>query len=155
MTVDISKIRDNQLTEDEKMEIIADYLENGGGGGGSQAPEPVLLYIESIGELSSEPGGEIYTDRAKTHALTREEIKQIVVNVGSSGTTAPTEVWVFETNSSDMVYKVIGGVYSDIYAGFLISSLSYDDGLAFYRVYSMVQDPESTNFNAQRLTSLQ
>lgn len=30
--MDIDKIRTNQLTEDEKMEIIADYLENGGGG---------------------------------------------------------------------------------------------------------------------------
>lgn len=29
--MDINKIRDNQLTEDEKMELIADYLENGGG----------------------------------------------------------------------------------------------------------------------------
>lgn len=34
MTTNISKIRDEKLTEDEKMEIIADYLENGGGGGG-------------------------------------------------------------------------------------------------------------------------
>lgn len=35
MTTNISKIRDEKLTEDEKMEIIADYLENGGGGSGS------------------------------------------------------------------------------------------------------------------------
>lgn len=35
MTTNISKIRDEKLTEDEKMELIADYLENGGGGGGS------------------------------------------------------------------------------------------------------------------------
>lgn len=32
MTTNISKIRDERLTEDEKMELIADYLENGGGG---------------------------------------------------------------------------------------------------------------------------
>lgn len=32
MTADIGKIRDEKLTEDEKMELIADYLENGGGG---------------------------------------------------------------------------------------------------------------------------
>lgn len=32
MTANISKIRDERLTEDEKMELIADYLENGGGG---------------------------------------------------------------------------------------------------------------------------
>lgn len=32
MTTNISKIRDEKLTEDEKMELIADYLENGGGG---------------------------------------------------------------------------------------------------------------------------
>lgn len=31
MTTNISKIRDEKLTEDEKMELIADYLENGGG----------------------------------------------------------------------------------------------------------------------------
>ena len=31
MTVNISKIRDERLTEDEKMELIADYLENGSG----------------------------------------------------------------------------------------------------------------------------
>lgn len=35
MADNISKIRNEILTEDEKMEIIADYLENGGGGGGS------------------------------------------------------------------------------------------------------------------------
>lgn len=35
MSDNISKIRNEILTEDEKMEIIADYLENGGGGGGS------------------------------------------------------------------------------------------------------------------------
>lgn len=35
MATDINKIRDNELTEDEKMELIADYLENGGGGGGA------------------------------------------------------------------------------------------------------------------------
>ena len=32
MEIDINKIKDERLTEDEKMEIIADYLENGGGG---------------------------------------------------------------------------------------------------------------------------
>ena len=32
----IGKIRNEILTEDEKMEIIADYLENGGGGGSSK-----------------------------------------------------------------------------------------------------------------------
>lgn len=36
MTTNISKIRDEKLTEDEKMELIADYLENGGGGGSSK-----------------------------------------------------------------------------------------------------------------------
>lgn len=36
MTANISKIRDERLTEDEKMELIADYLENGGGGGSSK-----------------------------------------------------------------------------------------------------------------------
>lgn len=36
MTVDIGKIRDERLTEDEKMELIADYLENGGGGGSNK-----------------------------------------------------------------------------------------------------------------------
>lgn len=35
MADNISKIRNEILTEDEKMEIIANYLENGGGGGGS------------------------------------------------------------------------------------------------------------------------
>lgn len=35
MADNISKIRNEILTEDEKMEIIADYLENGGGGSGS------------------------------------------------------------------------------------------------------------------------
>lgn len=35
MSDNISKIRNEILTEDEKMEIIADYLENGGGGSGS------------------------------------------------------------------------------------------------------------------------
>lgn len=32
MEIDINKIKDERLTEDEKMELIADYLENGGGG---------------------------------------------------------------------------------------------------------------------------
>lgn len=36
MATNISKIRDEKLTEDEKMEIIADYLENGGGGGSNK-----------------------------------------------------------------------------------------------------------------------
>lgn len=36
MATDINKIRVNELTEDEKMELIADYLENGGGGGSSK-----------------------------------------------------------------------------------------------------------------------
>ena len=33
MAVDINKIRDERLTEDEKMELIADYLGGGGGNG--------------------------------------------------------------------------------------------------------------------------
>lgn len=39
---DINKIRDEKLTEDEKMEIIADYLENGGGGTGSDGGVHIL-----------------------------------------------------------------------------------------------------------------
>lgn len=42
--MDIGKIRNEILTEDEKMEIIADYLENGGGGGGGT----VVLFNDYI-----------------------------------------------------------------------------------------------------------
>lgn len=44
--VDINKIRNNELTEDEKMELIADYLEQGGGGGGSS--DEVVLNIRNL-----------------------------------------------------------------------------------------------------------
>ncbi len=43
MTTNISKIRDGKLTEDEKMELIADYLENGGGGG-DEGNKTVFVY---------------------------------------------------------------------------------------------------------------
>ena len=42
--MDINKIRTNQLTEDEKMELIADYLSGGNGG----APEDVRLCFDSV-----------------------------------------------------------------------------------------------------------
>lgn len=59
--VDINKIRNNELTEDEKMELIADYLEQGGGGGGSS--DEVVINIKnlaaptSMSELSSSSQG--------------------------------------------------------------------------------------------------
>lgn len=166
MTVDINKIRDNQLTEDEKMGIIADYLENGGGGGGgdggdsSQVREPVLLHIHSLNRLIAEPGDEIYTDSAMQHPLTKAEMCELILNVyedyqETGEMNPPREAWLFVHDSSDAVYKVLGGYYDDMGAGFIIAGLSYDDKLDFYRIYTPVADSSTTSFNAIKLTTLQ
>lgn len=48
MADNISKIRNEILTEDEKMEIIADYLENGGGGGGGSSKLRIRIKTDYI-----------------------------------------------------------------------------------------------------------
>lgn len=51
MTADISKIRDERLTEDEKMELIADYLENGGG---SSSKLRIKVNIDYVPTMAAE-----------------------------------------------------------------------------------------------------
>lgn len=46
--MDISKIRDEKLTEDEKMELIADYLENGGGGSSKLRVKVKVDYVPTM-----------------------------------------------------------------------------------------------------------
>lgn len=48
MTTNISKIRDERLTEDEKMELIADCLENGGGGSGKLRVKVKVDYVPTM-----------------------------------------------------------------------------------------------------------
>lgn len=66
MTTNISKIRDEKLTEDEKMELIADYLENGGGGSSKLRVKVKVDYVPTTAaEIrdASEMGmaGHVYT----------------------------------------------------------------------------------------------
>lgn len=65
MSDNISKIRNETLTEDEKMELIADYLENGGGGSSKLRVKVKVDYVpttaaEIIDASVTGMGGHIY-----------------------------------------------------------------------------------------------
>ena len=69
MTTNISKIRDEKLTEDEKMELIADYLENGGGGSSKLRVKVKVDYVPTMAaeiQDMSERGMVGYTYAAMT-----------------------------------------------------------------------------------------
>lgn len=146
--MNIDKIRNEALTEDEKMEIIADYLENGGGGGGGGAPAPVLLFVKSIDDLEKVSGSSIYRDVQRTQPVTNSELRQIVCNVDMNNATAPREVWIMPVDSTDTVAKVITGYYDDMASGFFII-FPYGDDLSFYRIYNTGGD-DSTTFYATK-----
>lgn len=66
MSDNISRIRNEVLTEDEKMELIADYLENGGGGSSKLRVKVKVDYVPTaaaeIRDLSvSGAAGHVYT----------------------------------------------------------------------------------------------
>ena len=66
MTTNISKIRDERLTEDEKMELISDYLENGGGGSSKLRVKVKVDYVpttaaEIMDTSATGMAGHIYT----------------------------------------------------------------------------------------------
>lgn len=83
MAIDINKIKDERLTEDEKMELIADYLENGGGGGGEETGG-VLLHSKISG-LTDSSGYSIYADPDRTTPLTRNELSELLFGIYSDG----------------------------------------------------------------------
>lgn len=69
MTTNIRKIRDERLTEDEKMELIADYLENGGGGSSKLRVKVKVDYVPTrTNELvdTSPTGASGYVYNAQT-----------------------------------------------------------------------------------------
>lgn len=92
MTTNINKIRDGRLTEDAKMEIIADYLENGGGSGSNKVVIRVeyntnatasdwnnVYIIGSInyGELVNVPGYS-FKNQETNEAMTPEEVFELL-----------------------------------------------------------------------------
>ncbi len=156
MEIDINKIKDERLTEDEKMELIADYLENGGGGGGEETGG--ILLFSRVGDLASSSGDGIYLDQDRTKQLTRSELSELLFGIyteGEGGMVAngvPRSAWIYSQDSSEAIYKVLGGFYDDMGSGFLIAGLDSNE-LAFYRVYNSLSDG-NTLFRAERLTSL-
>lgn len=75
--MDINKIRDERLTEDEKMELIADYL-----GAQSNAPDDVTIYIPGAGSA----GDGTFTPSAEDY----EAVKKIVLyNIYNGALPAP------------------------------------------------------------------
>lgn len=71
MEIDINKIKDERLTEDEKMEIIADYL------GEKAAP----LYLSVAFEDTSDDGGEDEGDleHIEGRYITFEDLQKVAV----------------------------------------------------------------------------
>lgn len=156
MEIDINKIKDERLTEDEKMELIADYLENGGGGGGEETGG-VLLHSK-ISDLIDSSGYSIYADPDRTTPLTRNELSELLFGIFSEGeggmvaNKVPKSAWLYSDDSLEAIYKVLGGFYDDMNSGFLIAGLG-SNKLAFYRVYNDPSDGD-TIFRAEKLTSL-
>lgn len=154
MEIDINKIKDERLTEDEKMELIADYLENGGGGGKTDG---VLLHSKISG-LTDNSGYSIYADPDRATPLTSSELSELLFGIYSEGeggmiaNQVPKSAWLYSDDSLEAIYKVLGGFYDDMSSGFLIAGLG-NNKLAFYRVYNNPGD-DSTIFHAEKLTSL-
>lgn len=124
-----------------------------GDGTWGDASESVLLYINHISDLleydDPRKHPHIYSDRARQHALDEEELEEIVLNVANDK--APKEVWIMETNSTDSVYKVIGGYYDDMSSGFIISGLDQDvseEKAIFYRISNIPGESDDTKFKA-------
>ena len=154
MEIDINKIKDERLTEDEKMELIADYLENGGGG---EETGGVLLHSK-ISDLTDSSGYSIYADPDRTTPLTRNELSELLFGIYSEGeggmvaNKVPKSAWLYSDDSLEAIYKVLGGFYNDMNSGFLMAGLG-SNKLAFYRVYNNLNEP-NTLFRAEKLTSL-
>lgn len=89
--MDIDQIRDGRLTEDAKMEVIADYLENGGGGGNSvkvrveyntsaAASDWTNAYVIgsiAYGDLVNVPGYS-FKNQETNEAMTPEEVFELL-----------------------------------------------------------------------------
>ena len=179
MTTNISKIKDERLTEDEKMEIIADYLESGGGDNATltiktdddtytydgksdvtvKLRTPALLYINNMWDLvnytayGSDP--HIYSDPLLEESLTWDEFFKIALDLGDnrSNLMPPREVWFFETNSADGVYKVVGGTYQDSVSGVFVfgpECISDRTKPAFYRIFADPDGGDNTVFMAEQ-----
>ncbi len=67
----IEKIRNPYLTEDEKMDIIADAIEEGGGGGGDSSFVPIDV---TINDIQSGIGIDVTADKtpAEVYALAKD-----------------------------------------------------------------------------------
>lgn len=136
------------------MELIADYLENGGGGGKTDG---VLLHSK-ISDLIDSSGYSIYADPDRATPLTRNELSELLFGIFSEGEggmvadQVPKSAWIYSDDSLEAIYKVLGGFYDDMSSGFLIAGLG-SNKLAFYRVYNNLNEP-NTLFRAEKLTSL-
>lgn len=141
----IEKIRNGSLTEDEKMEIIADYLENGGGGESSKLRIRVKTdYVPTqASELTRVTGTSLYTydvtdgvtvqdekgntvsaadfraavESGNVEILSVDTFPSAAVISGNSVTIIPTGNTVTSTSTSTMYNNVTYGAVGTILLG--------------------------------------
>ena len=107
MAIDIEKIRDNELTEDEKMEIIADYL--GGGGGGDNSVYISLPVDTSVADNPSDPlivktDGEPELGEILIQGATLSELYEMIdLSLGGRENIRPITVLVMDNDNPDLI----------------------------------------------------
>lgn len=122
-----------------------------GDGTWGETSESVMLYVNSISDLvdytTSGRNPHIYSDSTRQNALSYNEVMDIVLYPANN---APKEVWIMETNSSDAIYKVVGGYVQDLTSGFLITGPEAGtDNFVSYRISKVTDQPDDTLFKAE------
>ena len=114
---DFDKIRNEQITEDEKLELIADYLENGGGSVGINVVE-----LEGLsGTLSDEQYDKITKNNCMIMLSTQYFYKQYsaatVIKYGALPRVTANHGVVFESIDIDKTTKAYEYKYEEYAPG--------------------------------------